>query len=333
MPLRTRATIPRMTGNTRVVELPGTALSVTELGDGMPVIMCHGFPGLGYSYRHQLGPIAEAGFRALAVDMLGYGCSSAPTDPADYDQSRITADLVALLDHFDAPRGVFVGHDFGAPAAWNVPLRAPDRVAGLVLLSVPYEPDRLPVRPTTVYAKAAAEHFLHLHYFQQAGVADDELGANPREFLARLFFALSGNYRYLDIWQHPSAGRGYLDVLPEAPPLPWPWLSVDEFDHYADVFTRTGFTGGLNWYRALDVNWERGAAYAGAKIEVPTLFVAGTNEPVLQMLGTRTVDRMAEFVPDLRGVHLIDGAGHWVQQERPDEVNELLVAFLRSLSP
>ena len=317
---------------TRRVELPtGNALQVTELGDGMPVVMCHGFPGLGYSYRHQLPPVAAAGYRAVAVDMLGYGGSSAPADPESYAHEHVVADLLALLDELDAPRAVFVGHDFGAPAAWNVALRAPERVAGLVLLSVPYDPVRLPVPPRTVYAHVAREHFLHTHYFQQRDVPDAELNGDPAGFLARIFHALSAAYRYVDIWQHPSDGNGYLDVLPSAPPLPWPWLTQDEFNVYADTYSRTGFTGGLNWYRALDVNWRLDEPYAGRALEVPTLFVAGANEPVLDVLGPQALDRMRTAVPDLRGEYLLDGAGHWVQQERPDEVNELLTQFLAGL--
>ena len=114
----------------RDLELRGTTWRITEQGEGVPVVMCHGFPGLGYSFRHQMAPLAGAGFRAVAPDMLGYGGTDAPSDPAAYDYARITADLVALLDALDAPRAVFVGHDFGAPAAWNVALRAPERVAG-----------------------------------------------------------------------------------------------------------------------------------------------------------------------------------------------------------
>ncbi|MDT4938292.1 MAG: hypothetical protein QOG80_1963 [Pseudonocardiales bacterium] len=317
---------------TQTVRLPsGNRLQFAGLGSGTPVVMCHGFPGLGYSYRHQMQPIADAGFRAVALDMLGYGGSSAPPGPAAYAHDQITEDLLALLDELGAPCAVFVGHDFGAPATWSVALRAPERVAGLVLLSVPYDPVRLPVAPTRVYATAAREHFLHTHYFQAPGVADAELASDPRGFLARLLHALSGGYRYVDVWQHPSEGRGYLDVLPDAPPLPWSWLSGDEFEHYVDVFTRTGFTGGLNWYRALDTNWERDADHAGRPITVPTLFVAGANEPVLDILGVDALDRMRASVPDLRGVHLLDGAGHWVQQERPDELSVLLVDFLRDL--
>jgi pimeloyl-ACP methyl ester carboxylesterase len=318
---------------TRTVDLPsGHRLQVEDVGAGVPVILCHGFPGLGYSYRHQLQPIADAGLRAIAPDMLGYGGSSAPTDPAEYEHSRTTPDLLALLDDVGAERGVFVGHDFGAPAAWNVALRAPHRVAGLVLLSVPYDPIRLPIPPSDVYARAAQRHFLHTHYFQQPGVAERELDVNPRDFLARLFHALSGAYRYVDIWQPDSVGKGYLDVLPQAPPLPWPWLTENEFEHYVETFARTGFAGGLNWYRALDGNWTHDADYEGRALDVPTLFIAGSNEPVLQILGRDALDRMNAATTDLRGVHLLDGAGHWVQQERPDEVNALLVDFLRDLT-
>jgi pimeloyl-ACP methyl ester carboxylesterase len=317
----------------RTVELPsGHHLAITEVGSGMPVVMCHGFPGLGFSFRHQLQAVADAGFRAVAPDMLGYGGSSAPDDPAEYEHARTTEDLLALLDELGAERGVFVGHDFGAPAAWNVALRAPERVAGLVLMSVPYDPVRLPVAPSALYAHSAEGHFLHTHYFQAPGVADRELAADPRRFLANLFFALSAGYRYVDIWTPDSVGKGYLDVLPEAPPLPWPWLSEDEFEHYVEVFTRTGFTGGLNWYRALDLNWRNGEEFADRPLEVPTLFIAGDVEPVLEVIGKQAVDRMRNWVPGLRGVYLLAGAGHWVQQERPNEVNDLLVQFLRGLT-
>lgn len=288
-------------------------------------------PGLGYSWRHQLQAVAAAGFRAIAPDMQGYGDSPAPNDPAACTHERITEGLLALLDEIGADQAVFVGQDFGAPAVWQTALRAPERVLGLALLSVPYDPDRLPIRPSEAFRLTAEQHFLHVHYFQQPGVADRELDAAPREFLQRLFYALSGGYHYLDVWQHSSHGNGYLDVLPDAPPLPWAWLSVEEFDHYVDVFAATGFTGGLNWYRAFDMNWEQGEALAGARITVPTTFIAGTNEPVLQMFGDGAIEKMRAHVDDLRGVHLIDGAGHWVQQERPAAVNAALIEFLRGL--
>jgi len=313
------------------VDVRGLRMRVRDQGEGLPVVLCHGFPGLGYSYRHQMAAIADAGFRAIAPDMLGYGGTDAPGDPREYTYERVAADLVALLDVLGAERGVFVGHDFGAPAAWNVAVRSPARVAGLVLLSVPYEPDRRATRPSIVHAEIARKHFLHLHYFQAPGVADRELAADPRGFLTRLFWALSGGHRYLDIWKHGSEGNGYLDVLPAAPPLPWPWLSRDELDEYVAEFARTGFTGGLNWYRAIDLNWERSAAIANAAIDAPALFVAGENDAVITMLGPAAIERMRAHMPALRGVHLIPGAGHWIQQERAAEVNELVVDFLRGL--
>src|SRR4051794_14206279 len=200
--------------------------------------MCHGFPGLGYSWRHQMQAVADAGFQAIAPDMLGYGSSPAPADMGEYTHEHVTASLLQILDELGAEEGVFVGQDFGAPAVWQTALRAPERVKGLALLSVPYDPVRLPDRPTELYRKIAEQHFFHVHYFQERGIADTELDASPREFLQRLFFALSGDYRYLDVWQHPSENNGYLDVLPQAPPLPWSWLSDAEFEHYVDVFTR-----------------------------------------------------------------------------------------------
>jgi pimeloyl-ACP methyl ester carboxylesterase len=314
----------------RVVEVDGLHLNIAEAGSGPLVVCCHGFPGLGYSWRHQLPVLAAAGWHAVAPDMLGYGGSSTPADAAQYTHVKTTALLLGLLDALDAPRAVLVGQDFGAPAVWQVALRAPHRVAGLVLLSVPYDPHRLPGPPSQLYAKVARAHFLHTHYFQPHGPADAELAARPREFLSRLFFALSGGYRYTDIWRHPSDGNGYLDVLPDAPPLPWSWLSTAEFDHYVEVFARTGFTGGLNWYRALDANWAENA-YVDATVTVPTLFVAGEHEPVLQFLGERALATMRDHVTDLRGVHIVPGAGHWVQQERAAEVNELLAGFVAGL--
>lgn len=315
----------------KTIDVDGFCWQFNDSGSGQAVVMCHGFPGLGYSYRHQVDALAAAGYRAIALDMPGYGGTTRPETVAEYTNDAVAQRMIALLDVLGIDRAVFVGHDFGAPAAWTTALRYPDRVAGLVSLAVPYAPDRFPARPSTMYAAMAQQHFLHIHYFQEPAVAERELDAHPREFLQRLFFALSGAYRYLDIWKNPSAGNGYLDVLPEAPPLPWPWLTEEDCDVYVKAFTETGFTGGLNWYRAYDANWDRNADLNGAHVMVPTLFIAGADDPVITMSGPKALARMKETVPDLRGVHLLDGAGHFVQQERADEVNRLLVEFLGTL--
>ncbi|MDJ0397649.1 epoxide hydrolase [Rhodococcus rhodochrous] len=315
----------------RIVEVDGFTWNIDDRGDGPAVVMCHGFPGLGYSYRHQFAPLVDAGYRAVAPDMPGYGRTDRPREVEEYTNVAVADRLVRLLDVLGIDSAVVVGHDFGAPVAWTTALRHPNRVAGLVLLAVPYSPDRMPARPSEIFRGLADKHFLHLHYFQEPGVAEAELDPRPREFLQRLFFALSGGYRYLDVWSHPSDGRGYLDVLPTAPDLPWDWLADDELAHYAAEFARTGFGGGLSWYRAYDANWEASRPYEGAKVQVPTLFVAGDRDPVVAMSGPSALERMRAFVPDLRGVHLLEGAGHFVQMERRDEVNDLLLRFLSGI--
>ena len=318
----------------RHLQIPGPAgpIHVVVAGTGTPVVMCHGFPGLWYSWRNQLPALAAAGWQAVALDMRGYGQSTAPPDVAAYGHENTAEDLIAVLDHLGAERGVFIGHDFGGPLVWSMPLRHPERVQGVGVLSVPYDPRRGRRRPSEGFAVMARDHFLHLHYFQSIGVAEGELDANVRPFLTRLFWALSGGFHYLDIWQRPPSGPGYLGVLPEGTdPLPWPWLSADDLDVYVEAYQRSGFRGGLSWYRAIDVNWERNTAFADRPIDVPALFVAGANDTVVEMGGDAALDLMRSSVPDLRGCHLVPGAGHWVQQEAPAAVNELLVGFLSGL--
>jgi len=310
----------------------GATIHAAVAGTGVPVVMCHGFPGLWYSWRHQLPALAAAGWQGVALDMRGYGRSSAPTDISAYDHEHTAADLVAVLDHLGAERAVFVGHDFGGPLVWSMPLRHPDRVQAVAVLSVPYDPRRSRRRPTEGFAAMARDHFLHLDYFQAPGVAEAELDSRARPFLTRLFWALSGAYHFSDIWRRPPSGPGYLGVLPEPPqPPPWPWLSPDDLDVYVGEYERSGFRGGLSWYRAIDVNWERNSELAGRSIDIPALFVAGANDTVVEMGGDTAIELMRSHVRDLRGCHLIAGAGHWVQQEAPDRVNELLIGFLSGL--
>jgi pimeloyl-ACP methyl ester carboxylesterase len=302
-------------------------LHVVEQGEGDPVILCHGFPGLWYSWRHQLDALAAAGYRAIAPDMRGYGRSGGPTDPRRYDRRHTVDDLVGLLDALELEQAVFVGHDFGAQLVWDLPAWAPDRVRALVQLSVPRVP-RSPVRPSDAYRYLASKHFFHMDYFQEPGRAERELDARPREFLAAIFHALSGANRYLDCWNYPAAGNGYLDVLPTPPELPWSWMTADELDVYAGEFARTGFTGGLNWYRADDATWEQNAALHSAPITVPTMFIAGSKDPVLEMMGADPFASMSALVPGLRSTHLIEGAGHFVQLEAPEQVDNLILRFL-----
>lgn len=306
------------------------AIAEPDAQTGLPVVLCHGFPGSWFSWRHQLPVLAAAGHRAIAPDMRGYGRSLRPADRAEYDRASTVADLTGLLDELGIERAVFAGHDFGAQLTWDLPAWAPDRVAGLIQLSVPRLP-RSPIQPSKGFAYMAREHFLHMHYFQGTGVAEAELDAQPAEFLRRLFYALSGAGSYLDCWNFPTEGNGYLDVLPAAPALPWPWLSEDEFAYYVSEFSRTGFAGGLNWYRSEDAVWAQNEPYAGIPVTVPTAFIAGAQDPVLTMMGRDCLDTMAGLVPGLRSSTVLDGAGHFVQMEKPAQVNAAMLEFLAGL--
>lgn len=321
-----------MQQQSRMLRHGDVTMHLLEHGTGFPVVFCHGFPHTSLVWSRQLPAVAAAGFHAIAPDLRGYGRTTAPAELAAYTNVAVIGDLLALLGDLGAAQAVFVGLDFGAQLVWELSLRHPERVAAAVVLNNSFSPR--PTRPPSeLWQRAAQRHFLHLSYFQEPGVADAELAADPRGFLARVYFALSGDYHYLDTWQHPP-GAGYLDVLPPAPPLPWPWLSSAEVDALAAEFTRTGFTGGLNWYRNLDRNWELGAELAGARVEVPTYFLYGSRDPDMEgFAGRDPLGTLREHVSDLRLVREVAGAGHLVQLERTAEVNAFLLEALGSLAP
>jgi pimeloyl-ACP methyl ester carboxylesterase len=302
---------------------------VIEAGDrGAPVVvLAHGFPELAYSWRHQIPALAEAGYHVLAPDQRGYGASSRPDAIEAYNIHELTADIVGLLDDVGAERAVWVGHDWGASVVWNAPLLHPDRVAAVAALSVPPLP-RARRPPTQAFRRAFGENFFYILYFQQPGVADAELNGDPARFMRRMM----GGVRALD--DQSAAMRmlapgpeGFIDRLPEPAELP-AWISQDELDNYISEFSRTGFTGGLNWYRNMDRNWETTPDLAGATISVPCLFIAGTADAVLTF--TRR-DRASEVITGPYREVMIDGAGHWLQQERPGEVNATLLEFVNGL--
>jgi pimeloyl-ACP methyl ester carboxylesterase len=343
----------------RIINSNGIKLHIAIQGEGPLIILCHGNPGLWFSWRHQLPALAAAGYRAVAVDMRGYGRSDRPLAAESYDSNQQIADVLGILDDLGEDKAVFIGHDFGAALVCNLAVRRPERVNGIVVMSCPYDFDlsgrsgagsnppephdkyyQLPfaspfMKPTECFAQIAKRHFIHLHYFQQIGPADRELGENTREFLYRLYWALSAKGNLLGWENFPMQGTGYLDVLAEpAMPLPWPWLSQEEFDYYEE-YTRTGpetaCIGGLNSYRIADRNWEIGAEYADANIDVPCLFISGELDPVLQMIDPQALAIMQQRCNDLRGIEIIPEAGHFVQMEQADKTNEAMVGFLNSL--
>jgi pimeloyl-ACP methyl ester carboxylesterase len=343
----------------RELRTNGIDMHIAEAGSGPLVVMVHGFPGLWFSWRHQLPVLAAAGWHAVAVDQRGYGRTDRPTDPAVYDADYVANDMLGLLDALGEKKAIFIGHDFGAQLVYNLAVRHPDRVTAVIGMACPYDFDLAgrggmgskpakddnnfnaefaapDMRPSEVFARAAKRHFLHLHYFQEIGPGETELGAQPREFLTRLFWALSPRGNLLGWANYPTEGTGYLDVLEKpAMPLPWPWMSQEDMDTYVTEFTRQGgektFIGGLNSYRVADRNWELGAKWADADIEMPSAFIAGDHDPVLKMIRPDALDILRSRSRDLRQVSIIADAGHFVQQEQPDATNIAILSFLESV--
>jgi len=294
----------------RQVATNGIELRVVEHGDGPAVLFCHGFPELGFSWRHQVFTLAEAGFRTLTPDMRGYGGSSRPGRIEDYDMATLCADLVGVLDEVGVEDAIFVGHDWGASVVWQVALRHPERVRAVAGLSVPATP-RSAAPPLPILRSRLGDDF-YMCWFQEPGRADAELALDVRRTLLQ---------------DDVVSARDLLSGNGSEMPTP-AWLSEDELGYYIATFTTTGFTGGLNYYRNLDRNWELSAHLADAKIYQPALFIAGSEDAVIRFTPTT---KMASVLCDLRASVVLDGAGHWIQQERAAEVSAALIDFARSV--
>jgi len=314
----------------RTVEANGIRLHVAEMGSGPTVLMCHGWPETWYSWRHQLPALAAAGFRALAPDMRGYGRSDAPRPIEAYTQLHIVGDMVGLLDALGIDVAVIVGHDWGAPVAWHAALMRPDRFRAVVGMSVPYSP-RGKVSLIDVLKKNGMNDF-YMMYFQEPGVAEREFEKDVTTSLRRVLYSASGSRPEEVNWRAFAApGGGLLDNALDAA-MPLPWLNHEDLAEYVRDFERSGFRGGFNWYRNIHRNWELMAPFIHAVIRQPAMFIAGDRDGVLRMPAMRSaVDNIKQMLPGVRRSELIPGAGHWIQQEAPDQVNALLLEFLRGL--
>jgi pimeloyl-ACP methyl ester carboxylesterase len=278
--------------------------------------------------------LARAGFHAVAPDQRGYGQTSAPEPIEAYTLLHLVGDVVGLLDALGEPTAAIVGHDWGGPVAWHAALLRPDRFRAVAGLSVPFRP-RGSARPTSVMPRTDEAVFYQL-YFQAPGVAEAELEADPRASILRLLYWGSGEARDPAARAVDSAdvgmvrrGGGFVRDSPEPAALP-AWLTKADLDFYAGEFARTGFRGGLNWYRNIDRNWELLAPWAGAVVTVPALYVAGDRDLVVAFRGMdQLLPALPRFVPKLTKTIMLPGCGHWTQQERPDEVNAALLEFLR----
>ncbi|WP_432025913.1 alpha/beta fold hydrolase [Streptomyces sp. 1222.5] len=314
----------------RMVDVNGVRLHIAEQGDGPLVVLLHGFPESWHSWHRQFGPLADAGFRVVAPDQRGYGRSDHPEDVGAYTILHLVGDVVGLIRTLGEERAYVVGHDWGAPVAWHTALLRPDVVRGVAGLSVP--PPFRGTRPPLATMEEMFGGRFYWNHFARPGVADAEFGADPRTALRKFFFFASGDAPDAGAGKQPLVDpeRGWLATLPDPEVLPR-WFTEDDLDALTESFSR-GFTGALNWYRNLDRNWELTAAWQGAVVDRPALYVYGDRDAVPAFPGTpELIAELPELMPSLWRPPLeLAGCGHWTQQERPTEVNAALIEFLRA---
>jgi pimeloyl-ACP methyl ester carboxylesterase len=314
----------------RMIETNGVHLHVVEQGEGPLVILCHGFPECWYSWRHQLPALAKAGFRAVAFDLRGYGGSDRPGPVEQYTILHDIGDIVGLVDALGEKEAVIAGHDVGATMAWQTALLRPDRFRAVIALGVPFRPRGFggTVPPTTVMPRNEKAVFYQL--WLQTPEAEATLGRDLRRTFRSQLYALSGD--------RPSAvitglGPGMVPrtgfPAPDPPSLPG-WLTEADIDVYVAAFAQSGFRGPLAWYRNVDRSWEELAPFAGERVRIPALYIAGDRD-LIPAAFAEAVAQQSAFVPKLRPAVSLAGCGHWTAQERGPEVSAAMIDFLRSL--
>ena len=310
----------------RNVKTNGINVHIAEAGSGPLVLMLHGWPESWYSWRHQLGALADAGYHAVAPDVRGYGDSDKPHEIEAYSMKNMVADAVGILDALGEQTAVVVGHDWGAPMAWNSAVLHPDRFRAVVGMSVPFSP-RSPAPPTQVFKTIFADTFFYILYFQEPGKAEAELEKDIRRSMKLILYTASGDAPPgMTGFAGKAKDSGLLDGITEPDKLP-PWLTEADLDYYAGEFKKSGFRGPINRYRNMDRDWEELPQLEGARVKQPALFLAGEKDGVIAMSSPET---QRQFIDNLT-IKLFPGAGHWTQQERPAEVNEALITFLKGL--
>jgi len=309
----------------------GIKLHYVEQGSGPLVVMCHGWPESWYSWRHQIPALAAAGFRAVAPDQRGYGQTEAPEAIDSYNILNLVGDIVGLVSALKESQAMVVGHDWGAPVAWHCALLRPDIFRACALLSVPYIP-RDPIRPSIGWkALEGTDKHFYQNYFQEPGRVEKELDADPRRSMAMILYSLSGDPPPSERWQFLfPRSKKFIESGVAPKKLP-PWLKEADLEFFAGEFRRVGFRGGVNWYRNEDRNWLLTGFLDGAKLSQPSMFAAGEHDCVLQMIGGDAAPIVKMSMPDCRTMTIIPGAGHWIQQERPQQINQLLVDFVKGL--
>ena len=313
----------------RTVSSNNIRIHLAEAGEGPTVLMIHGFPESWYSWREQLPVLAEQGYHAVAMDVRGYGRSSKPQNVEDYRMMLKVADVVGVVDAIDNGKVTIVGHDWGAPIAWNSALLRPDLFSGVAGLSVPYSAGGGTVRPTELFSMMAGDDDFYINHFQEVGKAEREIEADVRQWILGFYWGAGG-----DVIDGPNISmvrRGgtlsekfvYPDVMPD-------WMTDKDLDVYTREFEYSGFFGPLSRYRNVDRDWEDFSAFAGQPIAIPSLFIGGEKDgPTIW--GASAIANYNQTLPKLFKSEILPGAGHWIQQERAERTNELLLEFLNSL--
>jgi pimeloyl-ACP methyl ester carboxylesterase len=310
----------------KMVKTNGIDMAVYEAGpkDGVPVVLCHGFPELAFSWRYQIKALGDAGFHVLAPDQRGYGLTSRPEKIEDYDMKHLTGDLAGMLDAFGIDKAVFAGHDWGGMVVWQMAIYQPERVAGVIGVNTPFLP-RPPVDPIMAMRAMYGEN-MYIVFFQKPGVADALLAKDTGK--AFRFFMRKGGPTAAEYAKLPQEQRNLelVHALQSDESL-WPGVLVmpkEELQFFIDTFEKTGFTGGINWYRNFTRNWVESGTME-QRVHVPGLMIMAEDDVVLS---PAMADGMERFVPDLEKV-LIKKCGHWTQQEHPEETSAAMINWLK----
>jgi pimeloyl-ACP methyl ester carboxylesterase len=314
----------------QMIDTPGARMRVALAGTGPLIVLLHGFPEGWYSWRHQISPLASAGYRVAAPDVRGYGGSDKPPAIEAYSIKELSADINGLIGALGADQAIVIGHDWGAAIAYGTAQFHPERVRAVVGLSVPHL-GRGPAPSVEVFRKIYKDRFFYQLYFQDPGIAEAELEADLRTSLRKIYYSASGEAQKAKARiEHPT-GSGFLDRLVDPAKLP-SWLSEADLDYCVSQFRSSGFRGPLNRYRNSERDFDELTPFDGKKLAQPAAFIAGSLDTVLRMLpGVDMVEAMSTKCADLRYVKVIEGSGHWVQEERPAEVNAALLEFLSSI--
>ncbi|MDA0788079.1 MAG: alpha/beta hydrolase [Proteobacteria bacterium] len=314
----------------RIEDVGSARIHWVEAGSGPVVLMVHGFPESWYSWRNQIPALAEAGYRAVAIDVRGYGRSSKPTRVDDYRMVRNVADIVGLAGALGSDDITLVGHDWGAPIVWSSALLRPDLFRGVAGLSVPYSPPGGSTRPTEgMRAMAGDDAEFYIEYFQKPGRAEAEIEADVRQWLLGFYWCASGSIRNGPNISIVPRGSRLRDQFQYPEKMP-DWLNEDELDNYVREFEYSGFFGPLSRYRNVDRDWADLAAFSGQPIRIPSMFVGGDRDgPTIW--GAAAIERFSDTLPELTRTEILSDCGHWTQQECAQETNALLIEFLDAI--